>query len=363
MKRLWRQKSEDKGRISVACEDPPVTAAIVSDLHLGAAAARDLLRGDAVRARLTAVLREVDELVLLGDVVELREAPLADVRAAAAPALADIDRAMAGRRVTIVPGNHDHQLALPLLERLRAEGAALGTESVGEPDGWLAAAFALSRPRLAYPGVWVRPDVYATHGHYLDVHNTVPSFERLAVGAVQRLTQRVPEHRARPDDYEAAVAPVYGLAYTLAQSPGGRALVSPDRSARVRGALIGGRPTLRSRALASVALPAAVAALNAAGLGPLRPDISGQELRRSALRGMSTVVERLGIDAAHVVFGHTHRSGPHAGDEGWGPLVNTGSWIHEPAHLGDDPRRSPYRPGHVAIIEPAGPPRLRNLLD
>lgn len=340
-----------------------MTAAIVSDLHLGAASGRDLLRRDEVRARLTAVLRDVDELVLLGDVVELREAPLADVRAAAAPALADVDRAMAGRRVTIVPGNHDHQVATPLLERLRAEGGSLGTESVGEPVAWLAGAFALSRARLAYPGVWVRPDVYATHGHYLDVHNTVPGFERLAVGAVQRLTQRVPERGARSDDYEAALAPVYGLAYTLAQSPGGRALVSPDRSSRTRGALMDGRPTLRSRALAGVALPAAVAALNAAGLGPLRPDISGRELRRSALRAMSTVLERLGIDAPHVVFGHTHRSGPHAGDDGWGPLVNTGSWIHEPAYLGEDPRRSPYRPGHVAIVGGSGPPELRNLLD
>jgi predicted phosphodiesterase len=340
-----------------------VTAAIVSDLHLGAASGRDLLRRDDVRARLIAALADIDELVLLGDVVELREAPLAEVRAAAAPALRDIDRAMAGRTVTIVAGNHDHQVAAPLLEALRAEGHRLATESLGEPAAWIAGAFARSHVRLAYPGVWVRPDVYATHGHYLDVHNTVPTFERLAVGAVQRLTQRVPETAACPDDYEAALAPVYALAYALAQTPGGRALVRPDRSARTRGALMDGRPTLRSRALRSLALPAAVGALNAAGLGPLRPELSGRALRESALRGMREVLARLGVDAPHVVFGHTHRSGPHDGDSGWGGLVNTGSWIHEPEFLGDDPRRSPYRPGHVAIVPASGPLQLRNLLD
>ena len=340
-----------------------MTAAIVSDLHLGAASGRDLLRREDVRAKLTAALGDVDELVLLGDVVELREAPLAEVRATAVPVLAAIDRAMAGRTVTIVPGNHDHQVAAPLLDALRAEGRPLGTESIGEPVAWVADAFRLSHARLAYPGIWVRPDVYATHGHYLDVHNTVPTFERLAIGAVQRLTQRVPDHGAGPDDYESALAPVYALAYTLAQSPGGRALVRPDRSARTRGALMDGRPTLRSRALRGAVLPAAVGALNAAGLGPLRPDLSGQALRDSALSGMREVLARLGVVAPHVVFGHTHRSGPHEGDAGWGPLLNTGSWIHEPHFLGADPRRSPYRPGHVAIVRDSGPPELRNLLD
>ena len=37
---------------------------------------------------------------------------------------------------------------------------------------------AIQSAELAYPGVWLRPDVYATHGHYVDLHITVPSFER-----------------------------------------------------------------------------------------------------------------------------------------------------------------------------------------
>ena len=35
-----------------------------------------------------------------------------------------------------------------------------------------------ARVRFAYPGLWLREDVYATHGHYLDCHLTVPTVER-----------------------------------------------------------------------------------------------------------------------------------------------------------------------------------------
>ena len=44
-----------------------------------------------------------------------------------------------------------------------------------------------ARVRVAYPGLWVREDVYAMHGHYLDCHLTVPTLERLSVGAMSRL--------------------------------------------------------------------------------------------------------------------------------------------------------------------------------
>ncbi|MEA2448816.1 MAG: hypothetical protein QOG63_748, partial [Thermoleophilaceae bacterium] len=202
--------------------------AIVSDLHLGAATGRDLLRHESVLAALIEALDGVDELVLLGDSVELREAPLPRVMAAARPALAAIGRAMAGGRVTILAGNHDHQLAVPLIEALRLGGRPLEPETLAQPPehgplGLVAQALALPEVRVAYPGVWVRDDVYATHGHYLDVHNTVPSIERLAIGAVQRFAGRVPEGPLTPFDYESALAPVYALGYALAQNARPRA--------------------------------------------------------------------------------------------------------------------------------------------
>jgi predicted phosphodiesterase len=344
-----------------------VSTAIVSDLHLGLASGRDLLRHASVFDALAGALASVEEVVLLGDLVELRERPVGRVLSDALPVLRRLGDATPAKRITLVPGNHDHHLARTLLDA--TEDLTLQTVAEPPPDGPLGAvaeALGRDRVRLAYPGVWVRPDVFATHGHYLDVHNTVPSFERLAIGAVQRVAGRLPTAgRLTPEDYEAAVAPVYALTYAMAQSARrGRSVGGSSASVgmwqRVNGSR-GGR--LPAFALGRVALPAVVAGLNRAGLGPLKPDLSAIELREAALRGMLTVLDRLGVDAPHVIFGHTHRSGPHGRDSGWGPLINTGSWIHEPAFLGASPKSSPYWPGHVALVPDSGPPELVSLLD
>ena len=123
-------------------------------------------------------------------------------------------------------------------------------------------------------------------------------------------------------------------------------------------------------AISRLAIPAAVAALNAAGLGPFRSDISAVELRRAGLRAIGEVMDRLAIEAEHVIFGHTHRVGPLPGDvEGWTlpggtRLHNTGSWLHEAVFLGDRPDTSnPYFPGWVTYVTDDGPPERRNVLE
>ena len=181
--------------------------------------------------------------MLLGDLVELRERPVAQVLADALPVLRRIGEAVSGKRITIVPGNHDHYLASPLLDATagRLELETVTAPPASGPVAEIAGALGGSSVRIAYPGVWVRPDVFATHGHYLDVHNTVPSFERLAIGAVQRVAGGLPSGgRLTPDDYEAAVGPVYALTYAMAQSArgaevgGGRRGVRADVAARER---------------------------------------------------------------------------------------------------------------------------------
>jgi hypothetical protein len=104
-------------------------------------------------------------------------------------------------------------------------------------------------------------------------------------------------------------------------------------------------------------------------MGPFSADISGPELRRSGLRAMADVVRGLGVEADHVLFGHTHRAGPLDGDERdlWelpgGPrLWNTGTWFYESVFLGADARESPYWPGTVVTLEDEGPPRIDNVL-
>jgi hypothetical protein len=229
--------------------------------------------------------------------------------------------------------------------------------------------------RLSAPGVWVRDDVYAMHGHHLDLHNTIPTLEVLSVGAAARAVGGLPRGRRTPADYEAAMEPVYALTYALAQAPGPAARTIRGKTTleawkRLNGA--GARDAGPARRLAALALgrvlfPGAVAVINRAGLGPFETDLSAAALRDAGLRGIGAAIEALGVEADHVIFGHTHRSGPHPGDRGWElpggtRLINGGSWIHEPAFLGTDPRSSPYWPGSCVVIEDSGPPELRRLV-
>jgi hypothetical protein len=322
----------------------------------------------------------VQRLVVLGDVLELRHGPIREALGAAEPVLRALGRALGDGEVVIVPGNHDHRLLAPWLERRSMARApvSLDLESPvdwrgGEALAHLAAWLAPARVRAAYPGVWLRDDVYAMHGHYGDRHTTVPTFERLGAGAMVRVIgqrQRAPQ---RAEDYEAVLAPLYGWVDRLAEHrrPGG----APDRSLAPSSHLwstLGGdgRPRgVRRRALRA-GVTVAIAGLDRAGLGPLHGDLSGVELRRAGLAACGQVVQSLGIEARHIVFGHTHRAGPLAGDDprewtiaGDKRMLNTGCWVHEPAYLGRSPHTSPYRAGFAALLDDGGSPRLVNLLD
>jgi hypothetical protein len=334
-----------------------------------------VLRRSSERGALVAALTGVDRLVLLGDVLELRHGPVRDALADAAPVLSALGAAVGSEgEIVIVPGNHDHGLLRGWLER--REPGWLGLESSvdwdpREPLGAVVEAVAPGgrfQVRVAYPGVWLRPDVYAIHGHYLDRHHTVPIVERLGAGLTVRLAGEPPGGPRRAEDYEAALAPMYAWIDAVAQTGGLRGS-GGDGSFQVRAwrALggVGGRRGLRRRAVAA-AFPAVVAGLNRAGMGPLRPDVSGVELRRAGLRAFGEVIARLGVPAdAHVIFGHTHRAGPLSTDDRdeWGRVVNAGSWVHDPAWIGDSPGDSPYRPGFAVMVGDSGPPELVNLLD
>jgi hypothetical protein len=131
-----------------------------------------------------------------------------------------------------------------------------------------------------------------------------------------------------------------------------------------------GPRSIATRLAAGVVLPGAVGLLNRLGFGPLTADLSGPSLRRSALFAMARVATDLGVDAATVVFGHTHRSGPWPNDDAseWalasgGRLINSGSWFHEPHAIGASGTASPYWPGTCVVVEDDGPPRLERLLD
>ena len=119
--------------------------------------------------------------------------------------------------------------------------------------------------------MWLREDVYAIHGHYGDRHNTVPILERLGAGLTVRVAGEPEGGPARAEDYEAALAPMYAWADTIAQSGGLRLGGGGSFQIAAWQTLNGGagRRSLRSRAMA-LGLAAAVAGLNRAGMGPLQ---------------------------------------------------------------------------------------------
>jgi UDP-2,3-diacylglucosamine pyrophosphatase LpxH len=348
--------------------------AIVSDLHLGAGSDADVSRRPRALARLAEALQDADRVVVLGDLLELRERPAADVLDLARPVLEALGEASAGGELVSCPGNHDHTLIAPALEQARLDGAEeLGAEGVydagiGEISRRVAALMPDTEVTLGYPGIRVRDDVYATHGHHLDLHLTVPRVECVLASALERFNgigdaRTVAEH-------EAALSPLYAFAYTIAQRSSSAAITEGGTlTRRVWSRATGGRRGLTGLALGALAIPAGVAAINALGVGPFRADISAVELRRSGLRAMGDVVARLGIEADHVIFGHTHRAGPFEGEtEGWWlpdgtRLHNAGCWVYERVFVDPDRASGPYWPGSVTFVRDEGAPELTNALE
>jgi hypothetical protein len=345
--------------------------AIISDLHLGVASDEDVLRDPAVRRILFAELAGADRVVLLGDVVELRNLPVGPSLTRSRAFFEELGEALGEAEVTIVPGNHDHRLAEPLLDGLSIAGEpALGLEHRHVPSGpaaliddWLGPA----RLGLAYPGIWLREDVYATHGHYMDVHLGLPRAECLAAATMVRWVGPVPD-RATPRDYERVLRPLYGFAYGLAQvMPIKRRRNGPFEQAWE--VLAGERadPGLRDRA-ARAGFPAAIRALNGLLRSNFEPDVTTTAIFRSGVEAAVETAVRLGVDDVHVITGHTHRGGPLPQEPEWplprgGRLHNTGSWVFASAfHQPGDPPNS-YWPGMVTWLEGDDPPRRVRLLD
>jgi len=348
-----------------------VRTAIISDLHLGGASDEDVLRDAEIRRVLFEEIAGADRLVLLGDVVELRNLPLGPSLERSRPFFEELGEAVGDVEVTLLPGNHDARLAEPLLDALSIDGdPTLGLEHLypAAPgplamiDEWLGPA----RLQPAYPGVWLRDDVYATHGHYLDLHLSLPRAECLAAATMMRFLGPPPQ-RATPADYERVLRPLYGFAYGLAQvlsvrrrrnGPGERAweVLAGEKQAL----------TVRDRA-ARAGFPWAIRGLNKLLRADFDPDVTPPAIFRSGLEAGIEMAVRLGIDDVHVITGHTHRGGPLPDEPEWdlprgGRLHNTGSWVFATAfhHPGRPP--SPYWPGTVTWLEDDAPPRRVQLL-
>lgn len=353
---------------------------IVSDLHFGSASRADVLRTSEAQQKLLSALTGVERLVLLGDVLELRHGPRRAALQAARPFLEALGEKMAGAEIVIAPGNHDHAL-IDTFAQARSEDhepAPLGLEQWIAPQQaspmakQLADWAAPANVQIAFPGLWVRDDVYAIHGHYLDAHITVPTMERVAVSLMGKMVSRPQPSLASIDDYEAVTAPIYAWVDAVAAHGATRSSLNGSATVKMWRMLhgnAGGKRSLRASGLGAGlrssavrrGFPLAVGALNRLGLGPLNADISAVELRRSALSAMGEVAARLDLGQAHVVFGHTHRAGPLPADEPaeWrgrlgARLINTGSWTYSSGFLTPGDTENPYWPGSCVVVDDDG---------
>ncbi len=344
--------------------------AIVSDLHLGSASRIDLLRDLPTRRLLLEEVAGADRLILLGDVLELLDLPLSKALAASEPLFRELGEAMVGRRVVLVPGNHDYRLAKPLLEQLAINEQGLGLEHrsppVDEPARLIAAWLGDSKLEIAYPGIWLREDVYATHGHYMDCHRKLPRLECLAVAATMRVLGPLPRQPG-PAHYERMMRPFYRFAFALAQA--GLGSWATGQVARIwRGAVANDGSD--SRVLRGVVRPAIAAGLwtaNRALGADFRADFSPAAISRTGIDAATELARCLRLEAEHLIVGHTHWDGPGLDETEWrlpsgGYLHNTGSWVFPAAF--DDPElpRGPYWPGTVTWLDGDGPPERRQLL-
>jgi len=163
---------------------------------------------------------------------------------------------------------------------------------------------------------------------------------------------------ATPGDYERAGGANFAALTALLASEAPATM--GDRIDRMAG---------RTRRAALSVVPRATTVLGLAGLAAGGADLLGTSLRRAGLAAMGEVVARLELDAAHVLFGHTHRSGPFAEDEPdeWitrtgARLLNIGSWVYDPFLLDSAGPGNPWWPGRAAEVGDRGAPRLVSLL-
>lgn len=329
---------------------------LVSDLHLGATAARDVLRHPVPLDRLLAAVRRADRVILLGDTVELLEGRPRQALGVALPVLRHLAEAAGdGAEIVVVPGNHDHALVAPWLRRRREAGRPLrlaervprdASPALRRVTGVLRRGGA--RVSVRYPGLWLDRErtTYATHGHYLDAL------------LVRGLPGRPPEQGATPDDFERAPGP---SAESVLRVLGGQ-LPAP-----LRLGVGGAAGVVRRATLAALPLVLRLPAIDA--VGPMSNGLLGHRVGTAGIVALGDVLGRLGVRARHVIFGHVHRAGPlderdaglfRAGDT---RLWNTGSWVLDPLLLGGPRRPHPFWPGTGVVLEDGGEPELLRLLD
>ena len=332
----------------LTCLGGHVRSLVISDMHLGAWTGDDLLAYRWAREALRPELERADEVVLLGDFLDLLFSRIEQAFERAHGLVDLLAQTLAGKRLVWLAGNHDHHILVRRLESLVELQIATGEAFEELHERWRAGFFfeAFLKRRLpdteievAYPTYRIG-EVLLSHGHYLDgeVSGSVPN--RLLQGGFWRLAGG---HTPNPtiQDYEAALVPLTELLFVTAQLPTGA-----GAEQRIQAEL---------RHLASLAALAAAPGRYAARVGhrlvewlrsgpAQRSQIAEHGLARvvgpgasvlASVRAYARVCGHLGWadEASCLVFAHTHQplDGVMVSETSARPRYwNTGSWIYEP---------------------------------
>ena len=282
-----------------------------------------------------------------------------------------------------MPGNHDYRLVSPWLEwRSRNGPEPLGLEERAGPEGvhrrtrhraaWSQPASArrrlpghlAARRRLRHPRPLPRPPRHGPDASSA----SAPAF-------MAPLRRRCPADGAtRPTTTRRRSRRCTRWMHALAQRVGdGARGGAGQRLGRAPGALIARRRATRGRAHASSlrrGFPVGDRGAQPAGLGPVKADLSRRRAApRLPARRSARSSSAWASTPRHVIFGHTHRSGPLArrrrgrvAGAGGARLVNTGCWVYEPhvprpptgaARTGRAPRSSSTSGGAPQLRAPA----------
>jgi hypothetical protein len=325
-----------------------VRSLVISDSHLGAWTGDDLLAYPWAREALRPELERADEVVLLGDFVDLLFATTEHAFERADGLVELLAQTLSGKRVVWLAGNHDHHILVRRLEALTELRIATGKPDAELSEQWRASFFfeAFLRRRLAqtdieiaYPTYRVG-DVVLSHGHYLDgeVRGSVPN--RLLQGGFWRLAGG---RSTTPTvaDYEAALVPLTELLFIEAQLPKGA-----DAEQRIQADLrrLGHFAATMGAPGREFARLSRRLARRLRGTPEPHTPTANYVLARVVEPGASVlpsvtayarVCRNLGwdLEAQWFVFAHTHQplDGVSASATNTGPRFwNTGCWIYEP---------------------------------
>jgi hypothetical protein len=359
---------------------------VISDSHLGAWTGDDLLAYPWAREALRPELERADEVVLLGDLVDLLFASIEHAFERADGLVELLAETLSGKRLVWLAGNHDHHILVRRLEALIELRIATGHPDSELTERWRESFFfeAFLRRRLpdteieiAYPRCRVG-EVILSHGHYLDgeVRGSVPN--RLLQGGFWRLAGGRSETPTIAD-YEAALVPLTELLFIEAQLPKGAAaeqLIQADlrRLGHLVALVAGpGRELARLGRSIEARLRGTPRTHTPTADFVLARVVSPGASVMPAVSAYARVCANLGWDrdARWFVFAHTHQplAGVSAHPSGAGPRFwNTGCWIYEPPggsaadYLGYLEHNWPGSAVVIDTEEQGGKPQLLELL-